>query len=63
MGLYGGDLSKLTSLLEGKNVSKVLESTAEEGRVCKLILSDGIEFDICANDLGWWIEIKDNKNE
>jgi hypothetical protein len=64
MGLYGGDLYKLKNILKGKSVINVLESKADEGGVCKLILSDGIEFDICATDLGWWIEIKgDEINE
>jgi hypothetical protein len=59
--LYGGQLSKLKSLLEGESVIKIIESTAGEGGICKLILSNGIEFDICATELGWWLEIKDNE--
>lgn len=57
--LYGGSLPELKKLLEGQTVLEVLPPKTEEGGLCKLVLSDGTQFNLCATELGWWIEAHD----
>ena len=60
--LYGGNIKQLKELLEGKTISQIEASRASEG-LCKFILSDGTSFDLCGNDLGFWVEDEDSENE
>ena len=50
-------VSVLKAKLEGKTVSLVThDGCIEESKLCKLVLSDGSSFVICATELGAWVE-------
>jgi hypothetical protein len=59
---YANKLKRLKELLEGKTVSRIEASTAREG-LCKFVLSNGTAFELCANDLGFWIEDEGGEDE
>jgi hypothetical protein len=47
-------VNKLRKLMIGKTISKIELATADNG-ICKFIMDDGKEIQICATELGAWL--------
>jgi hypothetical protein len=63
MGLYNDDedIEQLRALLIGKTIKSIERSTAYEAGIAKFLMEDGVVFDLCGGDLGWWIEMGKKK--